>query len=152
MTFLTIEEINSNPKHAPIDDETNFINRIQTEIIKTFYELNINLPINKKTVPNLYYRKVILKMTDHYTYNSDYDMTFPQKGFIWPTPDDPGVGTQADWNEDLAYNHSKKLNRKNIKEKIDFTEKYEFSNTTLLEIFMMEDDCLNFDKPCPKWY
>jgi len=28
MTFLTIDEINSNPEHAPIDDETNFINRI----------------------------------------------------------------------------------------------------------------------------
>lgn len=155
MTFLTIDEINSNPKHAPIPnpiDAIYFKQRIKDEIIKTFYGLSIHRPINEKTIPNLYYRKVILKMTNQFTRSSDKDMEFPQKGSIMPTCDDEGQGERADWNEDLMGGGGKKANREDIKKNIDFTKIQDYSNQPYLVRFMWDTDCLNPHEPCPKWY
>jgi hypothetical protein len=102
MTFLTIDEINSNPAHAPIDDETNFNNRIKADIIKTFLGLSIHRKINAKTVPNEFYRQVILRWTNIIILTDDVTMAENYPRYDTTFDEELGgveLGYGCDWNE-----------------------------------------------------
>jgi hypothetical protein len=151
MTFLTIEQINSNPNHAPIDDEINFINRMKAEIIKTFLGLSIHRKINAKTVPNEYYRKVILRFTYLVIITDDvgmaedfprYDITYDEEcGGV-----DQGWG--CDWNEKAAAKGTTKEVRKYFKELAADIRKGDCIayHENLWDEAM---DFISWDAPCP---
>ena len=152
MTFLTIEEINSNPNHAPIDDETNFYNRIKAEIIKTFLGLSIHRKINEKTVPNEFYRKVILRWTANVIETDDvgmaekyprYDTTYNEEG--------GGVelGWGCDWNEKAALKGTTKQVRTYFKELAADKLKEDRSNNYETWKIAIEDALFEYPGPCP---
>tara|TARA_R110000796_G_scaffold23543_5_gene67348 strand:- start:2026 stop:2412 length:387 start_codon:yes stop_codon:yes gene_type:complete len=72
MSYLTIEEINSNPKYAPLDEEMWFFNRIQKEIHEIVKNLDITKKITRKTI-GVYYKSIESLLNPYFLENDGDD-------------------------------------------------------------------------------